>query len=426
MYSVIVPAFNEGKRLGFTLKQLKRLSDCRIVVAADGCTDNTVEVARANHVDVVESPFRLGKGGAIVHALENVGQDRVVFVDADLPVDLASIKRVVKELDNYDLVLGSRSAQGSNIIRKSPLHRVILGKLFNMVVHGLFSLSVQDTQCGIKAFRKSKLESVFRNLNVHGWLFDVELVLKAQEGGLRIKEVGVNWSYKNHGKLNVVRQSWEMLVGLLTLKLDFGKPSRTFNYSDVKGDSYVKASHSWFLPRRWWHNHKNKIVLDGINGQWILDVGCGSGEVLKHLVNKTAFGVDIGEDFVSYCQTHYPFAHVSQQDAMNLEFDNGMFDDVVCTEVLEHLDDPDRAMGEFNRILKSNGRLILTTPHHCLRWLILEKAWTWVRHEHLEGNHDCFSEPRLRQLLGRHGFQVLSTKRLMFGCLLYAVATKSA
>jgi glycosyltransferase involved in cell wall biosynthesis len=427
VYTVVVPAFNEGRRLGNTLKQLRHLGfDARIVVVADGCCDNTVEVARANHVDVVECDRRLGKGGAIAYALEYVGSENVVFVDADLPVDLASINRVVSYLDSYDLVLASRLTKDSNIIKKSPLHRVILGKIFNVFLHRLFHLSVADTQCGLKAFRKSTLQTVFRNMNVHGWLFDVELILKAQAEGLRIKEVGVNWTYKNHGKLRVLRQSWEMLLGLLTLKLESFKQNRTFNYSTVKGDAYADASHSWFLPRRIWHNHKNNMVLKGINGQWILDVGCGSGEMLRRLHNCSVFGVDVGEGFVDYCKTHYPFAHVFKQDAHNLEFPDGMFDDVVCSEVLEHLANPDKAVSEFARVLKANGKLILTTPHHCLRWLVLEWFWTRVRRERLEGNHGSFSIPRLRQLLTRHGFRVFVCKPFMWGCLVYAVATKSA
>jgi len=426
MFSVIVPAYNEEKRLGFALSQLRLYTD-DIVVAVDGCTDGTEKVARKLGITVSFSKTRLGKGGAIIEATQYAKNEKVIVVDADLSVDLEALDRFAEALDNADLVVGSRNLWNSKILVQPPFHRKILGKGFSWLFRKLFHSPIMDSQCGCKGFRKSKVQPVLESLNVNGWAFDAELLLKAYAKGLEVWEVPVKWSYRDGSKLRVFHQVWEMGSSLLMLWFQNQKRESTIPdfYDRLEGATYHDAAHSWFLPRRYWHSHKNSQIIKNINGTTILDVGCGSGEMLERLKDKDVYGVDVGEGFIRYCMSHCGYAKVSKQSAEHLDFSSCSFEDVVCSEVIEHLDDPGKALREFHRVLKPNGRLILTTPRACLRWSVLEYVWSHVRREKLEVNHDSFSGYRLGRLLRNAGFNVVKLKSFMGGCLLFAVATKS-
>jgi len=426
MYSVIVPAYNEEKRLGFALSQLRLYSD-DIVVAVDGCTDGTERVARKLGITVSFSKTRLGKGGAIIEAAHCAKNDKVIVVDADLPVELEALDRFAEALDNADLCFGSRALWNSKILVQPPWHRKVLGKGFNWLLRKMFHVSVRDSQCGFKAFRKSTVLPILEKMNVNGWAFDVELLLKAYAKGLEVWELPVHWNYKNGSKLNVFRQTWEMGSSLLMLWFQNQKRESTIPdfYDRLEGATYHQAAHSCFLPRRYWHSHKNSQIIKNINGTTILDVGCGSGEILERLKDKDVYGVDVGEDFIRYCMSHCGYAKVSKQSAEHLDFSSCSFEDVVCSEVIEHLNDPAKALREFHRVLKPNGRLVLTTPRACLRWAVLEYLWNRVRGKRLEVNHDSFSSFRLGRLLRQAGFNIVKLKTFMGGCLLLAVAVKS-
>ncbi len=425
MYSVIVPAYNEADRLGYTLSQLRLYSD-DIVVAVDGCTDGTEKVARRLGITVVFSKTRLGKGGAIIEATHHAKNDKVVVVDADLPVELEALDRFAEALDNADLCFGSRALWNSKILVQPPYHRKVLGKGFNWLLRRMFHVPVRDSQCGFKAFRKSTVLPILEKLNVNGWAFDVELLLKAYAKGLTVWELPVHWSYRDGSKLNVFHQTWEMGSSLLMLWFQRQKRDNTIPdfYDSLEGETYHHAAHSWFLPRRCWHSHKNNMIIKNINGTTILDVGCGSGEILERLQDKDVYGVDVGENFIRYCFAHHGYAKVSKQNAEHLEFSSDSFEDVICSEVIEHLNDPQKALREFHRVLKPNGRLVLTTPQACLRWAILEYFWNRVRGKRLEASHDSFSTYRFGRLLRQAGFNVKTLKPFMGGCLLFAVATK--
>jgi ubiquinone/menaquinone biosynthesis C-methylase UbiE len=189
----------------------------------------------------------------------------------------------------------------------------------------------------------------------------------------------------------------------------------------LPGDTYEKAGRSLFLPRRIWHNHKDTIVAGSVNGQRILDVGCGSGLTLKRLKGDV-YGVDVGRGFAQHCSRSH---EILLQDAHSLGFASNSFDDVICSEVIEHLERPHQALSEFFRILKPNGRLIVTTPKACLRWLVVEYVWNWVRRKRLEEDHRAFSSFRLKRMLQQSGFKLLKVKPFILGCLLLAVAKKA-
>ncbi len=429
--SLIIPVHNEENRIYDCLDQLLRSlpRDYEIIVSADGCTDRTVETAKNFPVKLATFHERLGKGGGILNALRLAEGDAIVITDVDLSASPSQIPKVAKALENADIVLGSRSLKGSEIKVRPPIHRIFLGKAFNWLFRRFFKIRIFDTQCGFKAVRREVLEDLSNDLNVEGFAFDVDLIVKARKKGYRILELPIKWSYKKGSKVDSLRQVVAMgrdllMVWLGTKKKEVETDNMKDFYDSIEGDVYEKARKSWFLPRRFWHAHKNKEVVERVEGENILDVGCGSGTIVKMLLEKgkKVTGVDIGKKFVDHCQFRYKSAIFCEADAQCLPFSSKCFDTIVCSEVMEHLEDPEKALEEFHRVLRPSGKLIVTTPNISLLWAFVEAIWTRIRRKMLETRHKSFTRRRLRFLLNKTGFKIAHNDLFMFRCLLIVEA----
>jgi hypothetical protein len=418
--SVIVPAFNEENRIADCLSELLSClpEDYKIIVAADGCTDRTVEIAKQFPVKIATFSERLGKGGGILNALEMAEGEAILIMDADLSVLPNQIPKIVKELENVDIVLGSRNLEESKILVKAPFHRKLLGKAFNWLFRRLFGIKLFDTQCGFKAIKEKVLEDLENDLCIEGFAFDVDLVVKANKKGYKIKEIPIEWSYKKGSKVNALRQVYTMgkdllMIWLETKKKEIEVPNLRGFYSLIEGDVYEKASKSWFLPRRLWHWHKNKKIAEKVDGERILDAGCGSGTMLKFLKGKNVVGIDIGKNFLTFCCRNYGGDFICA-DIQNLPFKEKSFDTIICSEVLEHVENPEKALRDFNRV---GENVILTTPNISFRWALIEAIWTRIRGKMLETKHKAFTRRRLRYLMQKTGFEIQCNAEFMFDCL---------
>lgn len=155
------------------------------------------------------------------------------------------------------------------------------------------------------------------------------------------------------------------------------------------------------------HRAREKKMIRLI-AQWgfgsdYLDVGCGTGLILRHLP-KGATGIDLNPRHLERAKKYVPDARLMIGDAEKLEFPNETFSAVVCTEVLEHLVHPQKALSEIRRVLKPGGRLIGSTPHHALIWRF---RWLSSTHYHNEPFHNEFEEAELTQLFSGWNIRVL-------------------
>lgn len=431
--SIIIPVNNEENRIYDCLSQLTHSmrEDYEIIVAADGCTDRTVEIAKLFPVKIVAFHEKLGKGGGILNAIRFANGEAIVITDVDLSVSPSDIPNLVNALGDSDIVLGSRNLEDSIIKLKPPLHRVFLGKAFNWLFRKFFNIEVFDTQCGFKAVRKEVFRYLSNDLNVEGYAFDADLIVKAHRKGFRIKEIPIVWSYKKGSKVSSLNQIYAMsrdllMVWLQTKKKEVKAKNVKDFYDSIQGDVYEKACKSWFLPRRLWHAHKNREVVKKVEGKRVLEVGCGSGTIIKKLLKKgkNVIGVDIGKKFLSFCHSTYWNTAFCAADAQHLPFLDNCFDSIVCSEVIEHLNNPEESLKEFERILCPNGELVITTPNISFRWAFIEAIWTRIRRKMLETSHKCFTKNQLRFLLDSTGFNISHNSSFMLGCLLIVKARK--
>lgn len=228
--SVVVPAYNEDKRLPSTLPHLwrglkRRFATFEIIVVDDGSTDDTPTVvsriaAELSGIRLVRYDVNRGKGYAVRTGILVAEGTYILFSDADLSTPLREVRKLLAALEEgCDVAIGSRARQESRIIQYQPLYRVLMGKTFNKIVQVLTVRGIRDTQCGFKCFKRNVAREIFHCCRIDGFSFDVEALFVASCRGMKIKEVGVLWRNSPLSKVHPVVHSLQMLRDLFVIRL---------------------------------------------------------------------------------------------------------------------------------------------------------------------------------------------------------------
>lgn len=233
--SVVIPAYNEERRLPQTLAAIRdylaqQPYTAEILVVDDGSDDATVAVAEQAGVHVVRRLHR-GKGFAVrAGALEASGE-YVLLCDADLATPIEEWPKLWHYLQaGYDVVIGSREGLGSQRLGE-PWYRHMMGRVFNMIVRTVALSGIQDTQCGFKALPHATAQDLFQRVRLYGddappvqgaavTAYDVELLFLARRCGYRIAEVPVIWHYGEETKVDPLRDSLRNLRDVLRVRLN--------------------------------------------------------------------------------------------------------------------------------------------------------------------------------------------------------------
>ncbi|MBO8173857.1 MAG: glycosyltransferase family 2 protein [Thermococcus sp.] len=187
--SVIVPAYNEEKRIGKILQRIPEFID-EVIVVDDGSKDKTSEVARKFGVKVIKLEQNQGKGKAMSEGIKEASGDIIVFMDADGQHKPEEIIKLVKPIVNgeADFVIGSRliKAQGER-----PLIRKISNFITTSLIRLKLGINVKDTQSGFRAIRREFLPEI----ESKRYEVETEVLIKAVKKGARVKEVPVSMIY---------------------------------------------------------------------------------------------------------------------------------------------------------------------------------------------------------------------------------------
>lgn len=230
--SLIIPAYNEAKRLPRTLAQISDhfsrerwgASDVEILLVDDGSTDDTVKVAEnwtreLPSLRVVRNDQNRGKGYSVRHGMLEARGRIALFTDADLSSPIGeSCKLLAAIAAGNDVAIGSRALDRSLIeVHQSP-YRELAGIIFNAFVRLFTGLNFHDTQCGFKAFTREPSRIVFEQQRIEGFGFDPEILYLAKRHGLRASEVAVRWAHDPATKVHVIRDSLRMFGDLIYIR----------------------------------------------------------------------------------------------------------------------------------------------------------------------------------------------------------------
>jgi glycosyltransferase involved in cell wall biosynthesis len=200
--SIIIPAYNEEKRLPATLSKVKAYlaqtswDFAEIVVVDDGSRDGTVGLASQAGARVLRNPGNRGKGYSVRHGMLKAQGDWMLFSDADLSTPIEELETLwcAVERAQAQAAIASRDLDRSLIGVRQPLFRELGGRFFNLVIRLVTGLPFHDTQCGFKLFQAAAAREIFQRQQVERFGFDVEILFIAQRLGYRTLEVPVRWN----------------------------------------------------------------------------------------------------------------------------------------------------------------------------------------------------------------------------------------
>lgn len=238
LLSVVVPAYNEERRLPETMRQILTYLErqpyaSEVIVADDGSTDRTaalVEQVSAQHPNVrlLKLDHR-GKGFAVRAGALAARGAYVLLCDADMAVPIEEWERLLEAMQRgYPVAIGSREGMGAQR-EGEPWYRHVMGRVFNLIIRIVAVGGIQDTQCGFKAMARPVAEDLFRRVRIYGedapivqgaavTAYDVELLYLAIKRGYRVAEIPMPWRYGEETKVNALRDSWRNLGDTLRVR----------------------------------------------------------------------------------------------------------------------------------------------------------------------------------------------------------------
>lgn len=227
--SVVIPAFNEEKRLPATLDSVLAYLDARdyaaeVVIVDDGSTDGTADLVR--NFRPARTAVRLiahadgrnhGKGATVRRGFAAATGAFRIFMDADNSTTIDQIAAFWPHFDaGYDVVIGSRDVAGAEVVVHQSWHKEIGGKIGNLVIQMLAAPGIKDTQAGFKMFTAACIEDLLPHLHIDRWGFDVELIAAARQRGFRVMEAPIRWINSPDSKvpanayLQVMAEVWRV------------------------------------------------------------------------------------------------------------------------------------------------------------------------------------------------------------------------
>ncbi|HXW54275.1 MAG TPA: dolichyl-phosphate beta-glucosyltransferase [Candidatus Cybelea sp.] len=229
--SIIIPAYNEEKRLPHALGHIRDYFAGRpasgaveIIVVDDGSTDRTRGVVEEWKVEMaclrlVENGDNRGKGYSVRHGMLEARGRVALFTDADLSSPLEESEKLLAAIAaGNDGAIGSRALDRSLILVHQSPWREMAGILFNRLVRLFTGLPFEDTQCGFKAFLREPSRVVFEQQRIEGFGFDPEILFLARRHGLRVVEVPVRWAHDPASKVHVLHDSLRMFGDLANIR----------------------------------------------------------------------------------------------------------------------------------------------------------------------------------------------------------------
>ncbi|MHC4148367.1 MAG: glycosyltransferase [Planctomycetota bacterium] len=231
--SIVIPAFEESKKIGADIEAASVFLEANgleaeIIVVDDGSRDNTAEAAQkaATSCNVPLKVLRYeahrGKGYAVRTGMKKTVGEYVMFADSGCCVPFGNALQGLYMLRSRtcDIAHGSRKLLESDIRQAQPWHRRISARLFKWSINKVLTLppEITDSQCGFKMYRGDVARKLYSECISDGFMFDVEIILRAQKQRYRIKEFPIEWTCDLDSRLSLARTSWPILSELIAIK----------------------------------------------------------------------------------------------------------------------------------------------------------------------------------------------------------------
>ncbi len=224
--SIVIPAYEESGKIARDIQAAATFLAGNnllgeIIVVDDCSRDNTAEIARDTRVSdgiklvVIRYEPHRGKGAAVRVGVQASTGDYVMFADSGLCVPYGNALLGIEMIreGQCEVANGSRKMIDSDIQQAQPLHRRICSRVFKWVIYHVLNIPrhLTDTQCGFKVYKGDVARELYDRAVTDGFMFDVEIILRAQDKGYRIAEFPVEWTCDLDSRLSLTRTPWPLI-----------------------------------------------------------------------------------------------------------------------------------------------------------------------------------------------------------------------
>lgn len=228
-FSVVIPAYNEGKRISPTLFEIRDVliptqHTFEIIVVDDGSSDNTVQLTESLKQDIPQLRVEAlaqngGKGHALRHGVEAAQGDLIITADADGSTPFAEYEKLydAHKQNKDSIAIGSRHLPTSNVVIKQPWYRILISRAANVVIQIMLVPGVKDTQCGFKLYPAHIARDLYAQTTVQGFGIDMEVLYLAKRKKIPIVEVPVTWLDSKDSTLRPIRATWNTFKELIRI-----------------------------------------------------------------------------------------------------------------------------------------------------------------------------------------------------------------
>ncbi|EPT25364.1 dolichol-phosphate-mannose synthase family protein [Toxoplasma gondii ME49] len=230
-YSVILPAYNERENIPYMVWMLvdafkKNHLDFEILLVDDSSPDGTAaaykelqKIFRGERLLLLERPGKLGLGSAYADGLKKTTGDFIILMDADFSHHPKFIPEFIKKQKegDFDVVTGSRYIKGGGVCGWDA-KRIIISRGANFLAQTLLNPRVSDLTGSFRLFKRNALENIMTRIISKGYVFQMEVAVRARELGYSIGEVPITFVDRIYGESKLGgNEIWQYLKGLLTL-----------------------------------------------------------------------------------------------------------------------------------------------------------------------------------------------------------------
>jgi glycosyltransferase involved in cell wall biosynthesis len=367
--SILVPVFNEVATVRVLLERVMAVPFTKeIIVVDDYSTDGTRAALEAfrrevpdtpqNRIELVFHERNQGKGAAIRTAAARITGDIVVIQDADLEYDPNEYGRLIQPiLDGHaDVVFGSRFSGSPR--RVLMFWHTVANRTLTLLSNMATNMNLTDMETCYKVFRAD----ILKRIPIRSDRFGLEPELTAKVARLRCRVYEVPISYHGRQYSEGKKIGWKDAFSAVWTILKYRV------IADVgRDDAGFTTLRRVEVLKRY-----NRFLWDLVQpfvGTRVLEIGSGTGLMTKYLAGKTQVtATDIDRDYVELLGrtfAHNPNVEVRHLDLATLATDGipkQTFDTVVCSNVLEHIEDDGAALSSIRDVLEPGGRVVLIIP----------------------------------------------------------------
>ena len=231
--SIIIPVFNEGRKVEKDIHEAARFLSSRnmngeIIISDDGSTDGTlhflnkIEIVPRISLKILDNKEHMGKGYAVRKGILEADGLLILFIDSGSCVPYTDLVPGIEMIrtGQCDIAHGSRFMIESVITRKKQWYRRIMSSAFRRFIHLWTKIpeNLTDTQCGLKIYKREVALELYRQCVTDGFMFDIEIILRAIKAGYKIKEFPITWTADLDSRLSPALSFFQMISDLGIIK----------------------------------------------------------------------------------------------------------------------------------------------------------------------------------------------------------------